>query len=135
MCPQELPRASRRPLGVQKRSPTYSWSDKYAYAMGKSSPSAAAAMDKLYAGRKHFLFADIPLAVSALAEACELLSHQFGKTAVECAEAYFYYGKALLELSRLEAGVLGNALKGVPDQEDAKENSQVEDPEKLTGKF
>jgi len=92
----------------------------------------AEAMDQLNAGRKHLLLSDYPLAVSALAESCEILSKQFGETAVECAEPYFYYGKALLELSRLEAGVLGNALKGVPDKEDIKDDSQIEDPEKLT---
>jgi len=94
----------------------------------------AEAMDQLNAGRKHLLLADYPLAVSALAESCEILSKQFGETAVECAEPYFYYGKALLELSRLEAGVLGNALKGVPDKDDVKEDAQIEDPEKLTEK-
>merc|ERR1719466_6212 len=51
--------------------------------------------------------------------------------AKECAESYFYYGKALLELSRLESGVLGNALEGVPEGDDAN-NSRVEDPEKMT---
>ena len=33
---------------------------------------------------------------------------EYGDKAPECAEAYFYYGKALLEMFRLEAGVLGN---------------------------
>jgi hypothetical protein len=36
----------------------------------------------------------------------------FGETATEMAEVYFYYGKSLLELARLESGVLGNALDG-----------------------
>jgi len=34
-------------------------------------------------------------------------------------------------MARLESGVLGNALDGVPEGEDA-DNSQVEDPEKMT---
>ncbi|CAN0533943.1 unnamed protein product, partial [Ectocarpus sp. 8 AP-2014] len=68
-----------------------------------------------------------------LAKACELLSAQFGETAKECAESYFYYGKALLELSRLESGVLGNALDGVPEEDDDEaNNSKIEDPAKMT---
>merc|ERR1712096_314504 len=55
-----------------------------------------------------------------------------GETAKECAESYYYYGKALLELSRLESGVLGNALDGVPEEGDEANTSQVEDPAKMT---
>merc|ERR1719228_870049 len=50
----------------------------------------------------------------------------------KCAEAYFFYGKALLEMSRLESGVLGNALDGVPEGGDNADDSLVEDPEKMT---
>jgi len=40
------------------------------------------------------------------------LSALYGETAYECADAYYYYGKALLEMARAEAGVFGNALDG-----------------------
>merc|ERR1712096_178485 len=87
----------------------------------------------LATGKRHLLVSDIPSAVSSLAQACELFTGHFGETAKECAENYFYYGKSLLELSRMESGVLGNALEGVPEEGDDKVNtSQVEDPEKLT---
>merc|ERR1712183_1262988 len=87
----------------------------------------------LATGKRHLLVGDVPAAVSCLARCCELLSAQFGETVKECAENYFYYGKSLLELSRMESGVLGNALEGVPEEGDDKVNtSQVEDPEKLT---
>ena len=86
----------------------------------------------LVTGKRHMLVSDVPAAVTSLAQACELLSAQFGETAVECAESYFHYGKALLELSRLESGVLGNALEGVPEEGEDANTSQFEDPEKMT---
>merc|ERR1711864_38849 len=87
---------------------------------------------QLSLGKRHLLVSDIPEAVSTLALACDLLAKQFGETHVECAEAYFYYGKSLLEMSRLESGVLGNALEGVPEGDETADDSQFEDPEKMT---
>merc|ERR1712114_19611 len=58
-------------------------------------------------------------------------TQQYGETADECADSYFHYGKALLELARMESGVLGNALEGVPEGEDA-EDAQVESAEKMS---
>ena len=72
----------------------------------------AAAFATLASGKRHLLVSDIPLAVTTLGEACELHSNVFGETAAEMGEVYFYYGKALLEMARLESGVLGNALDG-----------------------
>jgi len=86
----------------------------------------------LSTGKRNMLVNDVPAAVSSLAKACELVSGQFGETANECAEPYFYYGKALLELSRMESGVLGNALDGVPEEEGEGNDSKIEDPEKLS---
>merc|ERR1712114_142432 len=78
---------------------------------------------------------NIHVAVDNLAESCEILSKVFGETAEECAEAYYYYGKSLLEMSRMENRVLGNALEGVDietNEDDPSESSVVEDPEKMT---
>merc|ERR1712002_1050684 len=90
------------------------------------------ATNLLTTGKRHLLVNDVPAAVTAMSQACELLSKMFGETAIECAEAYYLYGKALLELSRLESGVLGNALDGVPEEEDEGNSSKIEDPSKLT---
>jgi len=86
----------------------------------------------LTTGKRHLLVKDIHAAVSEFAQACELLSATFGETGKECAESYYYYGKALLELSRLESGILGNALDGVPEDDDEANSSKVEDPAKMT---
>jgi len=98
----------------------------------KSADEKACGFTQLSLGKRHLLVSDVTEAVSTLALACELLAKQFGDTNVECAEAYYFYGKALLELSRLESGVLGNALNGVPEGGDNADDSQVEDPEKMT---
>ena len=70
------------------------------------------AMGNVAAGKRHLLVQDPNAAVASLAEACELLGKLYGETAKECGEAYFYYGKALLELARMEAGVIDNVLDG-----------------------
>jgi len=86
----------------------------------------------LVTGKRNLLVSDVPSAVAVFAQACEMLSSKFGETAKECAEAYFYYGKSLLELSRMESGVLGNALDGVPEEDDGANDSKIEDPGKMT---
>merc|ERR1712112_194765 len=75
-------------------------------------------VDHLLEGKRHLLVQDFPSASDSLARACKFLANKHGETANECADAYFHYGKTLLELGRMEAGVLGNALKGVPDCDD-----------------
>ena len=71
------------------------------------------AIELLNEGKRDLLVSAIPDAVSNFSKCCEMLVALKGEMGEECAEAYFYYGKALLELSRVESGVLGNALDGV----------------------
>ncbi|XP_066181056.1 nuclear autoantigenic sperm protein [Sylvia atricapilla] len=79
-------------------------------------------------GQKHLVMGNIPAAVNAFQEAASLLGKKYGETADECAEAFFYYGKSLLELARMENGVLGNALEGVQVEE---EGEKAEDESAL----
>ena len=93
----------------------------------------AEALACLMEGKRNMLCKDIPAIVSCLPEACELMSAECGDKAPECGEAYCFYGKALLELARLENVVLGNALSGIPNGDDCdKVSTQVEDPEHMT---
>jgi len=89
----------------------------------------AAAFATLASGKRHLLVSDIPLAVTTLGEACELHSNVFGETAAEMGEVYFYYGKALLEMARLESGVLGNALDGDGGEEEGDDDDESGDGE------
>ncbi|KAM4655218.1 nuclear autoantigenic sperm protein isoform 2-T2 [Amazona ochrocephala] len=79
-------------------------------------------------GQKHLVMGNIPAAVNAFQEAASLLGKKYGETADECAEAFFYYGKSLLELARMENGVLGNALEGMQVEE---EGDKAEDDSAL----
>merc|ERR1711970_31257 len=99
---------------------------------GTESPEdkKAKALMSLVTGKRHMLVRDIPAAVSSLGEACELLSAECGETSPECAEAYFHYGRALLEMARLEAGVLGN-VDGDEESEDQDDDEDEESPEEV----
>merc|ERR1712055_66763 len=77
------------------------------------------ALELLNEGKRDLLVSAIPDAVANFSKCCEMLVSLKGEMGVECAEAYFYYGRALLELSRVESGVLGNALDGVDMDADA----------------
>ncbi|CAH2310549.1 nuclear autoantigenic sperm [Pelobates cultripes] len=78
------------------------------------------------AGHRNLVMKDIKSAVAAFQEASSLLAKKYGDTADECADAFFSYGISLLELARMENGVLGNALEGIPEEEE--EEDEKEDP-------
>merc|ERR1712112_469803 len=86
------------------------------------------AKELLAEGKRDLLVHAIPDAVANFSEACEIMVKHKGEMSAECAEAYFYYGKALLELSRVESGVLGNALDGVDmETKTSDEKSEIEE--------
>lgn len=77
-------------------------------------------------GKRHLLVRDYNMAVTALAQACELLAEKHGECSDELGEPYLLYGRALLGLAREEAGVLGG---GVPGSEEAEEDEEDEEEE------
>ncbi|KAJ8729943.1 hypothetical protein PYW07_016981 [Mythimna separata] len=93
--------------------------------------STSSPMELLAAGRRHLAVRDFSAAASSLAEACEGLAKEHGDTADQCAEAYLWYGKALLGLSREESGVLGDGVPGSgnADEEDEDNEEQEENGE------
>jgi len=76
----------------------------------------------------------IPEALDDLSEVCEIFAKTHGVHAEVCAEPFFYYGKALLEMSKIESAVLGNCLEGFDHElvEEKSDFSQVENHEDLS---
>ncbi|XP_026728941.1 nuclear autoantigenic sperm protein [Trichoplusia ni] len=92
--------------------------------------STSSASELLAAGRRHLAVGDFSVAASTLAKACEALAKEHGDTADQCAEAYLWYGKSLLGLSREESGVLGDGVPGTgnaDDEEDDNEGDEIEE--------
>jgi len=80
-------------------------------------------------GKRHLVMGDPVAAVNVLQEACGMLAKQYGDTADECGEAFLLCGKALLELARMENSVLGNALEGVPEEDEEEEPAKKDTPQ------
>lgn len=90
-------------------------------------------------GKKFLLLNKFDEAVSNFDDSCKIFSRKYGELNIECADLYFFYGKALLELARVENTVLGNALNGIPDDSQVQINDsrygnpdEVEDKERET---
>lgn len=80
-------------------------------------------------GKRHLLVGDFKSAVSAFKEATVALAELYGEQAPECGDAYYHYGRALLELARKEAGVLGGDLDGGSSQEGSTGEEEDDDEE------
>ncbi|CAM9751728.1 unnamed protein product [Lampetra planeri] len=87
----------------------------------------ATAIQLLEEGKQNLADGNIPSAVDALQDSCALLAKEFGETANQCGEAYMVYGKALLELARIENGIVGKALEGMPLEEVGVSNEECSD--------
>lgn len=70
-------------------------------------------------GKRNFIIKDFQAAATVLSEACSIFGTVYGEMAEECAEAYFMYGCALLELSKVEISPVGL------DEKDDDENENV----------
>jgi len=75
----------------------------------------------------------LPEAVEDLSEVCAIFAKTHGEDSVDCAEPFLLYGKALLEMSKIESIVLDNAFEGFnfDGEEEKPDFSQFENPEDL----
>ncbi|CAI5637175.1 unnamed protein product [Oreochromis niloticus] len=108
-----------------------------AAAAGSSVEVMEEAKKLIGTGKRHLVMGDVVSAVSVFQEACGMLAEKYGDTADECGEAFFFCGKSLLELARMENSVLGNALEGVPEESEEEEqpsSSNVESTDNLDEK-
>lgn len=91
----------------------------------KKSPDKNEAEVLLAQGKRHLFIKDYPNAVGTLGDACAKLDEMYGYLADECADAYFCYGRALLELAREDSNVLGTE----PEKEDSEDGEEEEGDE------
>lgn len=82
-------------------------------------------------GKKNLFLNKFDESVNNIDEACKIYSAKYGDIDPKCAEVYFFYGRALLELARVENNVLGNALDGVPEDNEPINDSRYGDPDKV----
>jgi len=96
-----------------------------------------AEMEKLMSdGKRNYVCQQPHLAMDCFVELCEMMSKCYGQESEKCVDAYLMYGKTLIDVARLENGVLGHAIKEMPvfgsetdDAETEKEETNTEDEE------
>jgi len=80
-------------------------------------------------GKKNLFLNKIDESVNNIGDACNIYTSKFGEFDAQCAEVYYFYGRALLELARVESTVLGNALNGVPEESGPIDDSRYGNPD------
>jgi nuclear autoantigenic sperm protein len=80
-------------------------------------------------GKKNLFLNKYDESVNNIEEACQEYTKKYGEFDPNCAEVYFFYGRALLELARVENTVLGNALSGVPEETEPINDSRYGNPD------
>lgn len=84
-------------------------------------------MEKLMSDGKRNYICDQPqLALKCFVELCEKIAKHYGQESGKCTEAYLYYGKTLLDIARLENGVLGSAVPETSDDAEIEEKDEKE---------
>jgi len=122
---------------VAKEDSSVEMTDATSPSKQQTSPSktptdvAAQAMMHLAQGKRNLVVNDIKPAVESLEKACALFGEKFGETANECGEAYYFYGSALLELARLETGVIGVG-EDTKEPSDKKGDAEEKESEPMT---
>merc|ERR1711936_651065 len=99
--------------------------------------------DKLMSdGKRNYVCQQPHLAMDCFVELCEMMSKCYGQESEKCVDAYLMYGKTLIDVARLENGVLGHAIKEMPvfgsetdDAETEKEEINTEDEDDSTPKL
>ena len=100
-------------------------------------------------GKRSFFANEYLVAAEKLSQAASLrsvafMSFQFlfsvevyGDMNVETFEPHLWYGRAMLELGRMEEDVLDNAVKGlpVPNEDDSIDEERFGNPDKLSGQY
>jgi nuclear autoantigenic sperm protein len=82
-------------------------------------------------GKKNLFLNKYDDSVNNIGDACKIYSSKYGEMGEQCAEIYYYYGRALLELARVESTVLGNALDGVPEDDSPIDDSRYGNPDDI----
>ncbi len=69
-------------------------------------------MQLFASGKRNHLVRDYQSAADCLSECCAIFGKHYGESAIECGEPLLIYGKSLLELARIESGVVEDGFKG-----------------------
>jgi len=84
-------------------------------------------MDKLMSdGKRNYICNQPQLALKCFIELCEKIAKHYGQESGKCVEAYLYYGKTLLDIARMENGVLGPAIPETSEETEVDVDDETE---------